>query len=146
MNVVHHQEHLEVTTPGRGLTDVSREVASVVARSGVETGLAVVFCAHTSASLLIQENADPSASSDLLSWFERLAPDGDPRYSHTAEGEDDMPSHLRAAVTRSSETVPVTGSRLSLGRWQGLFLFEHRWAPHARTLVVHVHGEPQARR
>ena len=85
-------------------------------------------------------NADPSAARDLLAWFERLAPDGDPRHTHTAEGPDDMPSHLRAAVTRTSETIPVEGGRLGLGTWQGLYLFEHRAAAHVRTLVVHVHG------
>ena len=140
MNVVHHQERLEVPTGGRGLVDVSRRVAEVAARAGVETGLAVVYCRHTSASLLIQENADPSAARDLLAWFERLAPDGDPRHTHTAEGPDDMPSHLRAAVTRTSETIPVEGGRLGLGTWQGLYLFEHRTTAHVRTLVVHVHG------
>ena len=140
MNVVHHQERLEVPMGGRGLVDVSRRVAEVAARAGVETGLAVVYCRHTSASLLIQENADPSAARDLLAWFERLAPDGDPRHTHTAEGPDDMPSHLRAAVTRTSETIPVEGGRLGLGTWQGLYLFEHRAAAHVRTLVVHVHG------
>lgn len=140
MNVVHHQERIEVPTGGRGLVDVSRHVAEVAARAGVETGLAVVYCRHTSASLLIQENADPSAARDLLAWFERLAPDGDPRNTHTAEGPDDMPSHLRAAVTRTSETIPVEGGRLGLGTWQGLYLFEHRAAAHVRTLVVHVHG------
>ncbi len=140
MNVVHHQERRAIETPGRGLTDITLEVSSIVARSGVETGLAVVYCTHTSASLLIQENADPSAARDLLAWFERLAPDGDPRYTHTLEGEDDMPSHLRASVTRTSETIPVAAGRLVCGRWQGLFLFEHRTTPQRRDLVVHVHG------
>lgn len=144
MGTVHHQERLEVRTDGRGLVDIGHGVAEAVARSGVETGLAVVFCRHTSASLVVQENADPSAARDLLAWFERLAPDGDPRYTHTAEGPDDMPSHLRAAVTRTSETIPVTDGRLALGTWQGLFLFEHRTAGHRRTLVVHVHGEASA--
>jgi secondary thiamine-phosphate synthase enzyme len=143
MNVVHHQERLVIETRGRGLTEVTGQVSAVVARSEVETGLAVVYCTHTSASLVIQENADPSASRDLLAWFERLAPDGDPRYTHTLEGEDDMPSHLRASVTRTSETIPVAAGRLVSGSWQGLFLFEHRTAPHGRTLVVHVHGEVQ---
>ena len=142
MNVVHHQEELRVETAGRGLVDVGAEVSEIVARSGIRTGLAVVFCTHTSASLLIQENADPSASHDLLAWFDRLAPEGDPRYTHTLEGKDDMPSHLRAAVTRTSETIPVAAGRLTLGSWQGLFLFEHRSAPHSRRLIVHVHGEP----
>ncbi len=146
MNVVHHQERFEIETPGRGLTEITREVSSIVARSGVETGLAVVYCTHTSASLLIQENADPSATRDLLAWFERLAPEGDRRYTHTLEGADDMPSHLRASVTRTSETIPVAAGRLAAGAWQGLFLFEHRAAPHGRTLIVHVHGEAPAPR
>ncbi len=135
-----HQESLEVRTPGRGLHEVTRAVAAVVARSGVTTGLAVVLCRHTSASLVIQENADPSARHDLERWLERLAPDGDPAHTHTAEGPDDMPSHLRAAVTRTSESIPVTDGRLALGTWQGLFLAEHRRRAHVRSLVVHVLG------
>ena len=135
------QERLEVRTPGRGLHEVTEAVAEVVARSDVSTGLCVVFCPHTSASLLLQENADPSARADLLAWFARLAPDGDPRYAHDAEGDDDMAAHLRSAVTRSSETIPVGRGRLLLGTWQGIYLAEHRTSPHRRTLVVHVHGE-----
>lgn len=138
---MHHQEELRVATHGRSLTDITDEVRAAVSRAGVTTGLAVVFCQHTSASLLIQENADPSAARDILRWFERLAPDGDPRYTHTAEGKDDMPSHLRAAVTRTSETIPVTEGELNLGTWQGVYLFEHREIGHTRVLVVHVHGE-----
>lgn len=135
------QERLELRTPGRGLHEVTGEVAAVVARSGVETGLCVVFCPHTSASLVLSENADPSARADLLAWLSRLAPDGDPRYAHDAEGDDDMAAHLRSAVTRSSETIPVAGGRLALGTWQGIFLAEHRTSPHRRRLVVHVFGE-----
>ena len=135
------QERLEVRTPGRGLHEVTGAVAEVVARSGVATGLCVVFCPHTSASLVLSENADPSARADLLAWLGRLAPDGDPRYAHDAEGEDDMAAHLRSAVTRSSETVPVSGGRLALGTWQGIYLAEHRTSPHRRSLVVHVLGE-----
>lgn len=135
------QERLEVRTPGRGLHEVSDLVAGVVARSGVTTGLCVVFCPHTSASLLLQENADPSARADLLAWLSRLAPDGDPRYGHDTEGSDDMAAHLRSAVTRSSETVPVSSGRLALGTWQGIYLAEHRTSPHRRALVVHVLGE-----
>lgn len=135
------QARLELRTPGRGLHDVTASVAAVVARSGVTTGLCVVFCPHTSASLLLQENADPSARADLLDFLARLAPDGDPRYSHDTEGDDDMAAHLRAAVTRSSETIPVSGGRLALGTWQGIYLAEHRTSPHRRSLVVHVLGE-----
>jgi secondary thiamine-phosphate synthase enzyme len=135
------QERLAVRTPGRGLHEVTPAVAGVVARSGVTTGLCVVFCPHTSASLLLQENADPSARADLLAWLGRLAPDGDPRYGHDTEGPDDMAAHLRSAVTRSSETIPVADGRLALGTWQGIYLAEHRTVPHRRTLVVHVSGE-----
>ena len=135
-----HQETLDIATPGRGLHEVTRAVTAVVERSGVRTGLAVVFCRHTSCSLVIQENADPSARRDLERWLVRLAPDGDPAHTHTAEGPDDMPSHLRAAVTRTSESIPVADGRLALGTWQGLFLAEHRVAPHRRRLVVHVQG------
>ncbi|MEL6905860.1 MAG: secondary thiamine-phosphate synthase enzyme YjbQ, partial [Planctomycetota bacterium] len=119
------QETLVVPTRGRGLVEISDAVARIAAESGVDVGLCVVFCRHTSASLVIQENADPSARRDLEAWFERIAPDGDPRYSHDAEGPDDMPAHLRSAVTKTSETIPVTSGRLALGTWQGLFLFVH---------------------
>ena len=120
---------------------MTRDVSEVVARAGVRTGLCLVFLRHTSASLVIQENADPSAARDLESWFERAAEDGDSRYTHTAEGPDDMPAHIRAALTSTSETVPVVDGRLGLGTWQGLFLFEHRLRPGRRTAVVHVWGE-----
>jgi len=140
--VVDHQERLEIHTRGRGLIEITAEVQRIVGASGVQSGLCVVFCRHTSASLLIGENADPSAGADLLDWLERLAPDGDPRYAHAAEGPDDMPAHLRTAVTRTSETVPVLDGRPALGTWQGLFLAEHRRAPHRRTVVVHVQGSP----
>ena len=138
MNV--HQRELAVQTPGRGLVEVTEQVQDVVATSGVQTGLAVVFCRHTSCSLIIQENADPSARHDLEQWLVRLAPDADPAYTHTAEGPDDMPAHLRAAVTKTSETIPVVNGRMALGTWQGLFLAEHRTRPHRRRLLVHVHG------
>ena len=136
------QENLEVRTPGRGFVDLTDRVAEVVAASGVVTGLCVVFCTHTSCSLVIQESADPSARRDLLAWLERLAPDGDSRHTHDAEGPDDMPSHLRAAITRTSESIPVVRGRLAQGRWQGIYLVEHRLAAHARKVLVHVTGEP----
>ncbi|MDA1194530.1 MAG: secondary thiamine-phosphate synthase enzyme YjbQ [Planctomycetota bacterium] len=135
-----HQEEIVVATPGRGLLEVTSAVRRVVASTRVSTGLCVVYCRHTSCSLVIQENADPSARRDLEAWLERLAPDGDPHHTHTAEGLDDMPAHLRAAVTRTSESIPVQAGRLALGTWQGLFLAEHRLAPHRRTLLVHVQG------
>ncbi len=135
-----HTEALRVATPGRGLVDVTRDLRAIVSATGATTGTATVFCQHTSASLVIQENADPSAMRDLLTWFERLAPDGDPRYTHVDEGPDDMPSHLRAAVTRTSETIPIVGGQLTLGTWQGIYLFEHRTSPHDRSLVISVIG------
>ena len=134
-----HQRTLRVTTKGRGLYDVTRDVASVVAEAGVVTGLCTVFLRHTSASLVIQENADPSVLRDLSRWMERLAPEGRD-YEHDAEGPDDMPSHLRSAVTRSSESIPVSDGELALGTWQALYVWEHRARGHTRELVVHVAG------
>jgi secondary thiamine-phosphate synthase enzyme len=135
---MHHQESLSVATKGRGLIDISGEVQRIVERSGITSGLCVVHCAHTSASLLIQENADPSVQRDLLAWLERLAPDGDPAYTHTLEGPDDMAAHLRSTLTRSNESIPVVEGRLALGTWQGLYLLEHRTSPHQRRVLVHV--------
>lgn len=135
-----HQQTVEIRTRGRDLTDITATIEGIVRISGVETGLCVVFCQHTSASLIIQENADPTAKSDLLAWLKRLAPDGDPRYAHDTEGPDDMAAHLRSAVTRTSETIPVTGGKLGLGTWQALYLAEHRTRPHTRRLVVTVSG------
>jgi secondary thiamine-phosphate synthase enzyme len=135
------QRTLEIATRTRGFTDVTREVAEVVEASGVGVGLCSVFVQHTSASLVIQENADPSVLRDLARWMERLAPEAD-HYEHDAEGPDDMPSHIRSAVTRTGEVVPVQGGRLALGTWQAIYLWEHRTAPHRRRLVVTVTGAP----
>ena len=136
-----HQETVEIRTPGRGFIEITRELARVVTASGVRTGLATVFCRHTSCSLLIQENADPSARRDMEHWLQKVAPEHDPDYTHTAEGPDDMPSHLRSMITKTSESIPVTDGRCALGTWQGLYLAEHRARPHTRTLVIHVSGE-----
>ena len=136
-----YQQQLPVQTPGRGLHDVTHLVADAVRRSGVQDGLCCVLVKHTSASLVIQENADPSARFDLERFLDRLAPEGDPAYTHTAEGPDDMPAHLRAAVTRTTETIPIQSSQLALGTWQGLYLCEHRRRPHQRTLFVHIMGD-----
>jgi secondary thiamine-phosphate synthase enzyme len=133
------QRTLHVASRGRGLYDVTAEVAGVVAESGVVTGLCTVFVRHTSASLVIQENADPAVLRDLARWMDELAPESRD-YEHDAEGPDDMPSHLRSAVTRSSESIPVTRGALALGTWQGIYLWEHRRAAHRRELVVHVAG------
>ncbi|MAB91219.1 MAG: hypothetical protein CMJ90_17465 [Planctomycetes bacterium] len=127
-----------VHTQGRGLHEVTDVVREEVRRAGVREGLCVVYLRHTSASLVIQENADPSAASDLEAWFDRAAPDGDPSHTHTAEGPDDMPSHIRAALTRTSETFIVADGDLVRGTWQGLFLFEHRHAAHVRKLDLMI--------
>lgn len=131
---------LTIPTRGKGLTDISRSVDDLVRQSGVTTGLATIFCKHTSASLLIQENASPAAHRDLEAFFERIAPEGG-HYEHDDEGPDDMPAHLRAALTQTQLTIPLVEGGLALGRWQGIFLFEHRRAPHERQIVVHVMGE-----
>jgi secondary thiamine-phosphate synthase enzyme len=135
------QHTLTVHTRGAGLYDVTLEVTRVVADAGIATGLATVFCRHTSASLLIQENADPDVQRDLLAFFKRLVPEGDPLFVHRAEGPDDMPAHVKAALTQTSLAIPVRGGQLALGTWQGLYLFEHRAAPHSRSLVIHTVGE-----
>jgi secondary thiamine-phosphate synthase enzyme len=126
-------------TRGRGFYDLTADVARVVAESQVKIGLCTVFVKHTSASLIIQENADPAVLRDLTRWMDRLAPE-DARYEHDTEGPDDMPSHLRSAITRTSESIPVTDGTLALGTWQALYLWEHRAAGHRRDVVVHVAG------
>jgi secondary thiamine-phosphate synthase enzyme len=134
------QELLEVQTNGRGFTDVTRKVAAIVARSGVRLGLCQVFVKHTSASLLIQENADPAVLRDFARWLSEIAPESSSRYEHDDEGPDDMPAHLRSGLTRTGETIPVRDGALALGTWQAIYLCEHRSAPHRRTLVVTVLG------
>ncbi len=122
----------------RGMREITREVCEVVAASKVDMGLCTVFIPHTSASLVVQENADPSAQGDLERWLERLVPEGDPLYRHIAEGPDDMPAHIKSALTATSLSIPILAGRLALGTWQGIFLWEHRSARGARTLVVHT--------
>lgn len=134
-----HQRSVEIQTRGRGLVDVTGEVAAIVAGAGVTVGLCSIFVQHTSASLLIQENADPSVLRDLERWMAKLAPESS-EYEHDDEGPDDMPGHLRSAVTRTSETIPISGGRLALGTWQALYLWEHRSRPHTRRLVVTIMG------
>lgn len=136
-----HQEILRLVPRGRGLHEITHEVASVVGRARMQTGLCTVFVRHTSASLVIQENADPTARRDLEQWFLRAVPDGDPANHHTAEGPDDMPAHIRSALTSVSEQVPVVYGRLGVGTWQGIFLFEHRLRAGGREVIVHVVGE-----
>jgi len=135
------QQKLNIRTRGRALYEITEEVAALVDKAGIETGLCVVFCRHTSASLTIQENADPTVKVDILQWLERIAPDGDPAYVHDTEGPDDMAAHLRTMITRTSETIPIVKGSLALGTWQGLYLVEHRTAPHSRNLIVHLMGE-----
>jgi secondary thiamine-phosphate synthase enzyme len=125
----------------RGLVDVTREVQRIVGASGVSQGLCTVFLRHTSASLVIQENADPAVCHDLERFLSRLVPDGDPLFTHVAEGDDDMPAHVKTALTRSSESIPVLDGALALGTWQGIYVWEHRDGGHRRELVVQVMGD-----
>jgi len=131
---------LSVPTSGKGMTDISEVVEAHVRDSGIENGLATLFCRHTSASLLIQENAAPAARRDIEAYFERIAPEDGP-YEHDDEGSDDMPAHLRTALTQTQLTIPLLDGRLTLGRWQGIYLFEHRRAPHTREVVLHILGQ-----
>jgi len=136
-----HQATLSLRPGRKGTREITDEVARVVTASGFRDGIATVFCRHTSCSLVIMENADPSARRDLEAWLDRLVPENDPQFSHTLEGPDDMPSHIKMALTRTSETVPFAAGRLLLGTWQGIFLWEHRRAPHAREVIVTVIGD-----
>lgn len=129
---------LTIDTPGRGLLEITDRVERVVREAGVDDGLCTVFVRHTSASLLVQENADPSARLDLERWLDRWVPDGDDFWTHTAEGPDDMPSHVRAALTATSLGVPILDGHLGLGTWQGLYLWEHRRRGSRRRVLVHV--------
>ena len=128
-------------TEGRGILDITPLVVEPVARSGVAVGLCHIFITHTSASLTITENADPRVHDDLEHFLTRLVPDGDPHYTHTSEGDDDMPAHIRASLTHSELTVPISNARLVLGIWQGIYVWEHRWSPHERRLVLTISGE-----
>ena len=132
---------IRIPTRGRGLYDFTAEVANWVAQNGLRNGLVTLHLRHTSASLLIQENADPDVRRDLENFFARLVPDGDPLFSHTAEGDDDMPAHVRTALTAVNLSIPVSQGQLALGTWQGIYLWEHRRAPHSRAVTVHFIGE-----
>lgn len=136
-----HAGAFTLRTHGKGTYEITDRCHDIVRASGIRTGIATVFVQHTSCSLVIYENADPSARTDLHSFFDHLVPEDTPYFVHTHEGPDDMPSHLRMALTRTSEVIPVINSRLALGTWQGLFLFEHRRAPHTRSIVVSIVGE-----
>jgi secondary thiamine-phosphate synthase enzyme len=136
--VTQHTHSIQISTRGKGLYPFTREVVQWVSSLKVDTGLLTVFVQHTSASLAIQENADPDVVRDLADYFERLAPENDARYRHQDEGADDMPAHIRSALTATSLTIPVVNGRMALGTWQGIFLFEHRAAPHRRSVVLHL--------
>ncbi len=129
---------LSVATRGRGLHEITSEVQAAVARSGIAEGLCTLFVRHTSASLVVQENADPSAKRDLERWLDRLVPDGDPFYEHDTEGPDDMPGHIKAALTSTSLSIPIVNGKLALGTWQGIYLWEHRRRGSRRELVLHI--------
>jgi len=131
---------LRVDTRGKGLVEITREVRGWVGEQGIGTGLLTLFCRHTSASLLVQENADPDVRRDIEAYFETIAPEEPGRYAHEDEGPDDMPAHLRAALTQVQLSVPVVDGAPALGTWQGLYLFEHRRAPHRREVVLHLMG------
>jgi secondary thiamine-phosphate synthase enzyme len=133
-------ESFDVLTKGKGTYEITTQVESLLRASGIRTGLATVFVRHTSASLVIYENADPTARADLHRYFEDLVPEDHPGLIHTAEGPDDSTSHLKMALTRTSESVPIAEGRLTLGTWQGIYLFEHRTAPHRRTITVSLLG------
>lgn len=135
------QQVLAVQANGPDLHEITAEIARAVGDSGLRVGTVTVFCRHTSASLVIMENADPSARHDLERWLDRLVREDDPAFTHTAEGADDMPSHVKMALTRTSETVPFAGGRLLLGTWQGIFLWEHRRSRHVRQIVLTIAGE-----
>ncbi|RKX36228.1 MAG: YjbQ family protein [Verrucomicrobia bacterium] len=131
---------ITIRTTGSGTYEFTDQVAAVAAKSGIQDGITNVFCRHTSCSLVIMENADPSACRDLEAYLDRLVPERDPAYTHTSEGPDDMPSHIKMALTRTSEVIPVAGCRLQLGTWQGIFLWEHRKQHHDRRITISVVG------
>jgi secondary thiamine-phosphate synthase enzyme len=138
--VTQYTHSIQISTRGKGFYPFTRDAAQWVSSLRIETGLLTLFVQHTSASLTIQENADPDVVRDLADYFERLAPENDPRYRHQDEGPDDMPAHIRAALTQTSLTIPVVNGRMALGTWQGIYLFEHRAAPHRRGVVLHLMG------
>jgi len=132
---------LRIAPRGRGLTEITGAVRDWIDKQEIDTGLLTLFCRHTSASLVIQENADPDVRADLEAFFEKIAPEDPQRYKHRTEGPDDMPAHLRAALTQSQLSIPIVDGELALGTWQGIYLFEHRRIPHEREIVLHAIGE-----
>jgi len=136
-----HRGEVSVATRGRGTYDITKDVAGIVAKSRASVGLATVWVHHTSASLIVCENADPAVRHDLETFLARLVPDGDRMFTHTAEGDDDMPAHVRSVLTQTSIGIPIDDGKLALGTWQGLYLWEHRTSPHRRRITVTVIGE-----
>lgn len=136
-----HSETFSVHTHGKGTSEITSQIAAIVSRASIQNGTVTVFVRHTSASLVIMENADPSARRDLEMFFEKLVPENTSWFIHTLEGPDDMPSHIRMALTRTSEVIPIIDGKMTLGTWQGIFLFEHRSRPHTRQIAVSVIGE-----
>jgi secondary thiamine-phosphate synthase enzyme len=134
-------DRIAIGTRGKGLYELTGEVRDWIASTGIRTGVITLYVQHTSASLLIQENADPEVQRDLERFFERLVPEGDPLFRHVAEGPDDMPAHVRAALTQTHLAIPVTDAKPALGTWQGIFLYEHRRAPHQRSVLLALIGE-----
>jgi len=136
-----YQGQLEVHTRGKGLYEITDQIQSKIDKCGIQNGTVTVFIQHTSCSIVIMENADPTARRDLEEFFERLVPEDADYFTHDAEGSDDMPSHIRMALTRTSETMPIVDRKMQLGTWQGIFLFEHRRAPHGRKVLITTIGE-----
>ena len=139
MTICHEQ--LELRTKGKGLYEITEDVQSKIDRCGMRSGAVTVFVQHTSCSLLVMENADPTARRDLEAFFDRLVPEDADYFTHDSEGSDDMPSHIRMALTRTGETIPIADGKMQLGTWQGIFLFEHRRAPHRRQILITIMGE-----
>jgi secondary thiamine-phosphate synthase enzyme len=139
MKLIHN--YLTLQTNPKSLNQITYLVESILEQSNLQNGLINVFCKHTSCSLVMMENADPSAQSDLEQFMDRLVPEGDPNFTHTFEGKDDMPSHIKMALTRTNETIPFSNGQLLLGTWQGIFLWEHRSVSHSRELVVTIYGD-----
>lgn len=139
--MTHYQKILEIKTQGKSFSRITSQVQSIVSDSGIDTGLCTVFIRHTSASLVIQENADPDVLLDLSNFFAKLVPEDGKSYIHDAEGSDDMPAHIRTALTKTSEQIPINRGRLLLGTWQGIYLWEHRQRGHYREVVIHISGD-----
>ena len=138
---MYRQKEIQIATEGRGTYDFTSEVQGAVRAAGIRTGMCHIFVRHTSASLMLCENADPAVRQDLEAFMQKTAPDGDPMFTHTAEGPDDMPAHVRSVLTQSDLNLPILDGRCALGTWQGIYLWEHRFAPHRRKVLLTMNGE-----